>query len=659
MRIKIQRLSMRNFKGVSAKRTIEFNDQTTHIMGENHTGKTTIVDAVQWVMFGKNSEGLTTFGIDPTDENGNIIHNLENEVELELTADGTTMVLRKVRNEQWVKPKGQEVSVMRGHTTSYFINGNSMTEGDYKQAIDGIMTEALFKAVTRPDYFPTLPAESQRTLLMKMVGERGNDAIAGDNKDFQELVREIEGTDLATHKKHLAYQISQIKEDMATIPSRIEENQGIVTAIEKKGSNFDKIRLDLQDVEKSIAEADDEMRDASKITDKEYGKRMAVRTEINRRKQRMQEIEDTVRSSNRAVEHTHLAAVEKMQDEIAENTRRMNKALYSQKSAGDELDRIAKRIEQYNHDWDTTEAKTFTWDASMEVCPTCGQRLPEDEMERRRQEAYDRFMSAKMKEQDELDKRAVQIKKDKADADALLTAAKNDVKNYKELIAKQQKALDELKAKKPEKMNHTDDEEWQQLGREVAEQTEALDRAEKDALNNTSGVDLTEIKKRRQELMKTRDRMRDELRDEKTLKERTKRIGELNKQLRDLNQQQTELEKKQTVAALFEMQIMADLQERVNSLFTIVQFTMFREQINGVMKPTCECMMHGTRYQDLSASEKINAGLDIINAVSLYNNAYAPCFIDNAESVNDILPTDAQQILLIVTRDKQLTVIKD
>ena len=68
--------------------------------------------------------------------------------------------------------------------------------------------------------------------------------------------------------------------------------------------------------------------------------------------------------------------------------------------------------------------------------------------------------------------------------------------------------------------------------------------------------------------------------------------------------------------------------------------------------------MHGTPYRDLSASEKINAGIDIINAMCLYNDTYAPMFIDNAESITDILPTRSQQILLIVSRDKELTIIQ-
>ena len=82
-------------------------------------------------------------------------------------------------------------------------------------------------------------------------------------------------------------------------------------------------------------------------------------------------------------------------------------------------------------------------------------------------------------------------------------------------------------------------------------------------------------------------------------------------------------------------------------------------QVMGFQQlPTCVLTMHGVPYQDLSNSEKINAGIDLINAMAKFNDTYAPIVVDNAESINEVLPSDSQQILLVVSRDPQLTVIK-
>ena len=55
MRIEFKNITIKNFKGVLGERTINFNPTLTQIMGANHAGKTTIVDAVLWVLFDKNS----------------------------------------------------------------------------------------------------------------------------------------------------------------------------------------------------------------------------------------------------------------------------------------------------------------------------------------------------------------------------------------------------------------------------------------------------------------------------------------------------------------------------------------------------------------------------------------------------------------------------
>ena len=133
---------------------------------------------------------------------------------------------------------------------------------------------------------------------------------------------------------------------------------------------------------------------------------------------------------------------------------------------------------------------------------------------------------------------------------------------------------------------------------------------------------------------------------------------ELEKQQKQLVQQLTELEKQDYQAEALEHATIEDLQNRVNALFENVRFEMFQTQLNGNVKPTCTLTMHGVPYSDLSNSEKINAGIDIINVMCRFNDAYAPIVIDNAESVNDILPSTSQQICLNVSRDPQLTVIK-
>ena len=47
----------------------------------------------------------------------------------------------------------------------------------------------------------------------------------------------------------------------------------------------------------------------------------------------------------------------------------------------------------------------------------------------------------------------------------------------------------------------------------------------------------------------------------------------------------------------------------------------------------------------------MNAGLDIINTLCKFYGVCAPIFIDNRESVNDIIETESQIINLVVNKD--------
>ena len=76
------------------------------------------------------------------------------------------------------------------------------------------------------------------------------------------------------------------------------------------------------------------------------------------------------------------------------------------------------------------------------------------------------------------------------------------------------------------------------------------------------------------------------------------------------------------------------------------------------MKECCEATINGIPYSDLNSAGKLQAGLDIVNTLQNMHGAFAPVWLDNAESVNDFnLPElDAQMIMLSVSADKELRV---
>lgn len=659
MRIEFKTITIKNFKGVLGEKKLTFNPTLTQIMGANHAGKTTIVDAVQWVLFDKNSIGQTVFGIDPKDENGEIIHHLDNTVVLELTADGTDYKLEKVRSETWTKPRKKEEAEMTGHTTKYFVNENKYTQKDFKAFVDDLCKESLFKAITTPSYFPSLPAEDQRNLLTKMVGKTTDEDLAGDNEDFKGLLQELSGTDLQKFREQLRYRIGELKKEIEQIPSRINENTEELKALEASKPNFDFTRKRIKEIETGIENIDNELADLSRTVDTEFNERTKERTEINKLKNRMQAIVQSYQDKNTTEERKHKKTIDDAKYEIDVTERAIRNAKAAVGDGQAQLNKIAIASEDFKKRWVILDQTAFSWDNNQEICPTCHQHLPQDDIDRMKEEMEGNFNDNKSKQFDALEEEAARIKKRKSDAEATIKNAQDKLGKLEQQHKEQEAALQKAQESKPTLTYHTDDEEYQQLQMDVNARTAALEARTEEETSDTKVKQEATLKQRKAEQNRLRDELRDELAKEQRITDKQNRIKELENRQQTLNQQLTELEKKDYTAEQFTIAKIENLEKKVNDLFTNVQFKMFEPFITtGGIKPTCECTMHGTPYRDLSTSEKINAGIDIINAMCAFNDTYAPLLIDNAESITDILPTRSQQILLIVSRDKELTIIQ-
>lgn len=658
MEIRFEKLIIKNFKGVTSL-AVNFLHDVTCIMGANHTGKTTTADAINWVLFGKNSQGLTTFGIDPKDENNDIIHHLDNSVELVMTVFADTqseISLKKIRRETWSKQRGSDQETLTGHAVDCFINGEKMTAKDYQAYVDGICKESLFKAITSPEYFPRLKADSQRVLLVKMVGMKSLADIAAADDGFKSMLSKINGDDEAAierYREHLAYSMKEVKKELQAIPPRISENADIVNKIKKDGADFDSMRRQLDNVNKSIGDCDRQMADATAVINADYDKRAAKRKEINECRTELTKIEDRYNTANRDAETAHGKEVRTLQATLDDINFRLAEEQNAAKRYQSSLDDIALRKDDFRKRWQEVEDMQFVMADDDNRCPTCGQILPDDMLEHKREELEKNFNLSKAAKQDKLDEEAKQIKDNQERLSARLENSRRAIGELQTQAAKAREQLDGAKSVVVERKSYKDDAEYLKWSGRLANLQEELD-------NMPAASDGSQsIIAKKQELMNTRDELLRHLNDEKELKDREARIAELEEMQHSLNQQLTNYEQEDSSAERFEHAVIADLENRVNELFPTIRFKMFETLINGNVRPTCQLTMHGVPYSDLSNSEKILAGLECVRAMQRHTGVHAPVVIDNCESVNRF-PEDigCQMILLYVSTDRELKIVE-
>lgn len=313
---------------------------------------------------------------------------------------------------------------------------------------------------------------------------------------------------------------------------------------------------------------------------------------------------------------------------------------------------LEQQLTDFRSRWEEVERQSFSWNAEEAVCPTCGQPLPQDQAEQKRVETEMRFNERKMRQQDALDEEGKKLAASKQRLQDLSAAARQEMYEAERLTPEARERLSKAEAEPIEQADYHDASDWQRLTAEIDQRVKELEQT-------TQAQEPPQLAALRTE----EQGYRKELRLLEQTIDRSKQIDEYVRREKELQAQRTtlsgEVARMQTrLEAAERLQLMEanDLQQRVNELFPSVRFRLSRELLNGREVGHCELSVDGVPYSGLSTSERINAGLELINALARHYNIVAPIVIDNAEAVNKVAPTLGQQILLEVSPAKKLNV---
>lgn len=660
MNIIFNKITIENFKGVLAKREITFSPRKTMLVGANHTGKTTTADAAHWVLFGKNIKGKADFGITPTNERNEPIHRLTTIVTLDLTADNREYSLQRMRIEKWTKPRGQAEEVLNGYTTLYFVNGEKYTEKDYKVFIDGLISENLFRAITNPEYFPSLKLEEQRQFLIKMVGVKSDEEIAAENPEFAAMLKSIEGQDVKKYRQQLSYKMKELKKTMEDIPGRISERKAEVNSLRDDECDYKVAEQRIAAIDKEIQDNQSRMQDCSLVLNKRFEDKANIRKEIDELRNKEREIERRYDDANAENYRNSQSVIRNAESKVNAIKSRIQSEEYSMKMHERSVEDMERRKANFRKEWQECEAMEFVWDTTKETCPTCGQRLPQEDIEKLESDARNRFNTAKADRQDKLDKDARELKAESERIDAVKHSTAKKIAELKTELADAEEELKKVQETTANQIlaDYRNDADLQKVKNDICAKHEELQKLDeqKDTSADETIKQLTEANNA---LSRERNGLVYKFTQKEQMERCEKRIQELTEMQRTLNQQLADLEKQDYTAEQFQFAVIQDLQDRVNKLFPTIRFKMFNTLLNGNVEPTCVLTMNGVSYSNLSTSEQIIAGLECIEAMCQFNQSFAPIWVDNSESITSVPQTTSQQILLVVSAGEPLTVVNE
>lgn len=652
-KIILKSLALVNFKGVRDF-SIAFNDGITTVCGDNGTGKTTLYDAYLWLLFGKDStgrsDGANGFNVKTTGEDGKPIYRLEHSVTAVLEVDGKEIKLQRSLVEKWQKVNGTTDEVMKDET-QYFINDvRTGTKKEYQAEISEIIPEDVFRMITNPYYFTSLSAETQKDMLLEMVGNIDDEEVAATDPDFLALLDQINGTSLAKWAREIAAKKKACNDALATIPASIETAQKLMPESEE----WAVLEKQLKEVQDRVKEIDAQIADKSALNDEAYKRKMALMKQQADKRIKLQDRENTIRMETNAAHNKALSDIQQMENELSINQKNLDSYRNDKMNVDGKIDELNDKLVEMREQFKAVAKEQFPEPSGdVLVCPTCGEPYKGENLENAIAKLRGNFEQSKSKRQKDIQTKGKQYK-------AEYDKAVEQQTKLTGLIAKLEDDALEIKGNITIKKNNIP----------VAGNADEAIANDKESIGLRN--DIAEIANQLQVEVPQADVS--ELQSEKAdrnaaIAEINKRLGKramierVNKEIADLeekrianNQAKADLEKWEDVYLRFQKAKDEVLMQRINGLFNVVSFSFVKEQKNGGEKVTCYCTVNGVPYADVNACGKVNAGLDIINAICATKGISAPIFIDNRESFNVIIPTISQIVNLRVSNDKQLTI---
>jgi DNA repair exonuclease SbcCD ATPase subunit len=659
-KVTLKKLSVENYKKFEAKE-FDFTGRT-EVSGRNRQGKTSLMDAYFDVLTGKLADGTLPNNIrrkvDGEEVDDPVVR------ELVIDVDGTEYVIQKKTK------KGKS-----SNTVEYYVNGIKRNKTEYMEILKRIADPDTIAMCSNARVFLNEIQKATAKARETLGGIAGfsETQFRAEHPEYEWIKNEgVEGDSIEEILKARRRELRKAKSDVDDIAKQIRKEQGRqVECDETLPAQRDELLDLLKENEKQEKALCDASREYDRISIELAGLKRSRDALVEKAGKTVREKHDRI---------TSLLYMLKSDKKNAENKLRLaemdlehaNKGIERHKAA---LAQAKKKYtealkEKWDGDTELTAIRGAEFDLAAAICPTCGQALPEEQVEtaKRKFEFNKQSRIAKKleeKEQFEKNKRTKleRITEDGNEASEGLKTANKTKKEAEAAIEDTKKKLASLaleiaetekEAEKPiPEPDMSGDEEYKAVCDKISALEESLNgigNGENDRILLSNNRHSLEVKLRDVEAkIKTQTaRLEEKANNLEALQEEQKKFSQKQANIQQKVDQLTEysIEKNKALAAV------------INPHFKHFQFQFLDYTQDGEPLETCRMICNGIDYANgLNHSDRILCDIDLVMGLQGMNDLRLPVWVDDTESVNsDRIPELDTQMILLKVSDGELKV---
>lgn len=634
----------------------EFCDGTNEFMGFNGAGKTTILDAITWCLFGKNFEDKKQFNVFP-EVDGKLRMDLKPYVELSILKDGDEYIISR---------EIYQTKSMKNPSTTMYINDVKFSIKEFEKYLDeklGIDIEK-FKMMSKTNYAINFKENDLRKLVYDEFKVDDNEILnhesnVGKFDNVKEIIEEF-GIE-RTYDTINARRKEQKKKETSML-SVIENSKKKIMEV-KNSIDKGQLRRDTdrkKEIKSILSQGEEEMQ----LENKKREDISNCEAEINQCQNSIKEIEMRLENKNSELKNlrdkmNYMFDLKNIKDKtLKDYLREMNGLKKSISEKTEKMKSLQEKLKKEKQSFDELKSKEVT--IENDECPFCHQKLPQEFIENAKEEKENIKVNELKEMRDTINKKIHLYNE-------IREEYKKDCERYNQLEEK----YNSLKDCEDDKLNtilNVDNDEYDKLKEEEKKILADIQELKKDGNNQ---IDLArQLKIKLNNLpkpteIKSKDYLYVEL---ENINNRLSNynyyknlVNEYNQQVEDYKENESKKEVIETMLSEYEQyKKYKDLliTKNIQKFFDNISFKTSYLTRDGKENNCFVVTLNGRDYSELSEGEKIQASVSLIRGLQKMNNYYFPILIDNFESLSELKVDDTQIVCCSAVKKPSKNIIK-